>query len=197
MGAGLRGWQMFIDGFGPWRSISVCFLMLSTSFFQRVSVSVFLFSSQLPLNWALQIGNGNTFKKRRRQTLKSNQTISTVQNHLLTVARFPPPPPYFSLPTTFNEKNEKRWSVNAAAMVDSPRVSMTPQRSMFLWKKNSSIESFKKCEKILFSSQIHSHRCHFTPLPFEWCISSRMFEIVIGGVIEVLPEVKNLLLLHI
>jgi hypothetical protein len=38
-GGGLGGWQIFEDSFGPWRSFSVCFLMLSSSFLQEISVS--------------------------------------------------------------------------------------------------------------------------------------------------------------
>jgi hypothetical protein len=36
----LGDWQMFENGFEPWRSMYVCFLMLSSSFLQCISVSV-------------------------------------------------------------------------------------------------------------------------------------------------------------
>jgi hypothetical protein len=39
-GGGLGGRLLFEDGFGPWRSMSVCFLILLSSFLQRISVSV-------------------------------------------------------------------------------------------------------------------------------------------------------------
>ncbi len=31
-GGGLGGWLLFEDGFGPWRSVSVCFSILLSSF---------------------------------------------------------------------------------------------------------------------------------------------------------------------
>jgi hypothetical protein len=34
-----RSWQVFEDGTGPWRSMSVYFLMLSSSFLRSISVS--------------------------------------------------------------------------------------------------------------------------------------------------------------
>jgi hypothetical protein len=43
-GGGSGGWLLFEDAFGPWRSMSVYFLMLPSSF--------------------LQTGNGNTLKKK-------------------------------------------------------------------------------------------------------------------------------------
>jgi hypothetical protein len=33
------GWLQFEDAFGPWRSMSVCFLMLLSSFLQSISIS--------------------------------------------------------------------------------------------------------------------------------------------------------------
>jgi hypothetical protein len=36
---GSGGWQMLEDGSGPWRSMSVCFLILSSSSIQSISVS--------------------------------------------------------------------------------------------------------------------------------------------------------------
>jgi hypothetical protein len=38
-GGGLGGWLLFEDGLGPWRLMSVCFLILLSSFLQRISVS--------------------------------------------------------------------------------------------------------------------------------------------------------------
>jgi hypothetical protein len=37
-GGGLGGWLLFEDSFGPWRSMSVCFLTLLSSFLQRISI---------------------------------------------------------------------------------------------------------------------------------------------------------------
>jgi hypothetical protein len=38
-GGGLVGWLLFEDASGPWRSMSVYFLLLPSSFPQRISVS--------------------------------------------------------------------------------------------------------------------------------------------------------------
>ncbi len=38
-GGGSGGWRLFEDAFGPWRSMSVYFLMLPSSFPQRISGS--------------------------------------------------------------------------------------------------------------------------------------------------------------
>jgi hypothetical protein len=38
-GGGLGGWLLFVDAFGPWRSMSVYCLMLPSSFHQNISVS--------------------------------------------------------------------------------------------------------------------------------------------------------------
>jgi hypothetical protein len=38
-GGGTGGWLLFKDGSGPWRSMSVCFLMLPSSFLQSISIS--------------------------------------------------------------------------------------------------------------------------------------------------------------
>jgi hypothetical protein len=38
-GGGSGGWLLFKDAFGPWRSMSVYFLILPSSFPQRISVS--------------------------------------------------------------------------------------------------------------------------------------------------------------
>jgi hypothetical protein len=38
-GGGSKAWLQFEDAFGPWRSMSVYFLMLPSSFPQRISVS--------------------------------------------------------------------------------------------------------------------------------------------------------------
>ncbi len=48
-----------------------------------------LFSSQSPINWALQTGNGNTLKTRRQPT-----SIAMVRNHVLAVACFLTPLPF-------------------------------------------------------------------------------------------------------
>ena len=48
-GGGFGGWLLFEDGFGPWRSMSVCFLILLSSFLQRIPVSVF--KDQLIGDW--------------------------------------------------------------------------------------------------------------------------------------------------
>ncbi len=39
-GGGLGGCLLLEDGFGPWQSMSVRFLILLSSFLQRISVSV-------------------------------------------------------------------------------------------------------------------------------------------------------------
>jgi hypothetical protein len=38
-GGGSGGWLLFEDGFGPWRSMSVYFLKLPSSFLRSISVS--------------------------------------------------------------------------------------------------------------------------------------------------------------
>jgi hypothetical protein len=38
-GGGSGGWLLFKDAFGPWRSMSVYFLMLPPSFIQSISIS--------------------------------------------------------------------------------------------------------------------------------------------------------------
>jgi hypothetical protein len=38
-GGGTGGWLLFKDGSGPWRSMSVCLLMLPSSLLQSISVS--------------------------------------------------------------------------------------------------------------------------------------------------------------
>jgi hypothetical protein len=38
-GGGSGGWLLFEDGFRPWRSMSVYFLMLPSSFLRSISVS--------------------------------------------------------------------------------------------------------------------------------------------------------------
>jgi hypothetical protein len=37
-GGGLGGWLLFEEGFGPWRSMSVCLLTLLSSFLQQISI---------------------------------------------------------------------------------------------------------------------------------------------------------------
>ncbi len=62
-----------------------------------------LFSSQSPINWALQTGNGKTLKKRRRLHKKIKQTsITTVRYNLRTLASF-------STPLMFNWSLHLKW----------------------------------------------------------------------------------------
>jgi hypothetical protein len=61
-----------------------------------------LFSSQSPINLALQTGNGNTLKKRRRPYKKLNRHRSPRSE---TNSSLLPDLPLFSFHTTFKEKN--------------------------------------------------------------------------------------------
>ena len=60
-----------------------------------------LFSSQSPINLAIQTGNGNTLQKRRRANKKINRHRSP-RSVPYSISSLLPDPPPFSLPTTFN-----------------------------------------------------------------------------------------------
>ncbi len=48
---GSGGWLLFEDGFGPWRSMSVFFFILLSSFLQRISVSLLKSPVNRQLAW--------------------------------------------------------------------------------------------------------------------------------------------------
>jgi hypothetical protein len=103
---------VFEDGFGPWRSMSVYFLMLPSSFLlrtQNIDKNVRIQNRQdggiircaspickpIADKLSFTIRKRKYFEEKTTATLKIKQTsIATVRNHILTVACFTTPLPF-------------------------------------------------------------------------------------------------------